>query len=676
MGKIRYIIASTLVILLFVVIHKQESEHLIIAPLNPGELQFTEFKDSIVFDGKIDEESWSKIPKHQLTYYSGNRKRKDDSTPPPLAHIQLANTAEYFVIGFNAPGRPNNKDIISAKDHEKDYANLWKEDTLEIFLGLEQDINKYFHFIVNPNGSLSDAYYTSSGRNAGWNSSFEAKTHKTGSSWSAEIKIPIVDLNFNPKTAWRIQVMHVRQQPRPQTIQLLENYQGSIHQPRLFSSIQVPQAIASRAFHINPFEQSNDGGLQVKFKSSIANKSNKDATFLIQCTSLNDDMHQQMINKEISVLKNNDSPLSLNLLCKDGINNSFEVKIINKTTGKLVSRQSFTVTPPSQALFNQMPKDTNELLKLVNLKFPIIDIHTHLNPDDFNKTTTNIIRDSGVEKLVSLNLNIQDTPENVKASIERYSKSYGNNVIPFFRLIGQYKWVDSKEETEQLLNNIRTAHKLGIKGWKIGKEIGLWARDTNNKLVQVDDPRLDPLFELMEELELPILIHSSDPDRFLLDLSIQAKQNPNTPSKQKILDDLFKRIKRHPKATFIAAHLVNLSHDPIRIAYLFDKYPNLYADLSGRIRQSQFRPKLSKWLYEHYSHRILFGTDGNASSVNFRSGRFYLYHRLILETDLPHIPAPRPGKGDLPTHIQGMSLSQQALENIYFKNARKILKMN
>ena len=54
----------------------------------------------------------------------------------------------------------------------------------------------------------------------------------------------------------------------------------------------------------------------------------------------------------------------------------------------------------------------------------------------------------------------------------------------------------------------------GARGLKVLKDLGLVVRDKTGKLITVDDPRLDPIWEECGKLGIPVSIHVSDPEAF------------------------------------------------------------------------------------------------------------------------------------------------------------------
>ena len=61
---------------------------------------------------------------------------------------------------------------------------------------------------------------------------------------------------------------------------------------------------------------------------------------------------------------------------------------------------------------------------------------------------------------------------------------------------------------------LKEAVKLGIKGVKIFKTLGLEVKDKTGNLVPVDDPHIDPIRTKCGELGIPVVIHASGPKAF------------------------------------------------------------------------------------------------------------------------------------------------------------------
>src|SRR5208283_305091 len=128
-----------------------------------------------------------------------------------------------------------------------------------------------------------------------------------------------------------------------------------------------------------------------------------------------------------------------------------------------------------------------------------------------------------------------------------------------------------------LVTNLERQAKLGIKGVKVWKDLGMWIRDGSGKVLAVDDPRLDPFWKKCGELGLPVLIHTADPKEYWAPLTPnsfhygmrsereQHYDREKMPSWEELIRQRDNLIKKHPKTTFIAPHLGSLEFDLNRL---------------------------------------------------------------------------------------------------------------
>jgi len=195
--------------------------------------------------------------------------------------------------------------------------------------------------------------------------------------------------------------------------------------------------------------------------------------------------------------------------------------------------------------------------------------------------------------------------------------------------------------------------------------------------IHIDDPRMDPVLEKLADLRLPISIHVGDP-RWMYepmdsknDLLFEAyyfrlDNQKDILGLDEVIISLENALKKHTRVTFIACHFMNLTYDLEKLGKMFDKYPNLYADLSQREAYIASIPRFAKQFLEKYADRIVWGTDQGYSLPMYRNS----FH--ILETLDEHFYA-----WDVSNTrwcLYGLGLSDAALRKIYSDNSRKILK--
>ncbi len=131
---------------------------------------------------------------------------------------------------------------------------------------------------------------------------------------------------------------------------------------------------------------------------------------------------------------------------------------------------------------------------------------------------------------------------------------------------------------------------------------------------------------------------------------------------------------RHPNLVVVNAHMINLFYSDEQLEYLqyvLETYPNVYIDIAARFKDfySMKRENIRKFMIK-YADRILFGTDisdqpegGDYQQVAEAYNRCF----QALETDKV---LPRGFFGD--REIRGISLPEDVLEKIYYRNAARI----
>ena len=135
-----------------------------------------------------------------------------------------------------------------------------------------------------------------------------------------------------------------------------------------------------------------------------------------------------------------------------------------------------------------------------------------------------------------------------------------------------------------------------------------------------------------------------------------------------ILDGLAGLVMRHPKTTFIGAHVGCYAENLAWVGALLDRCPNFFIDISARIGELGRQPYTARRFFIQYADRILFGSDMGPDPEAYR-----LLYRF-LETDdeyFNYSPAPLPTQGRW--HVHGLYLPQNVLEKVYYLNAERIL---
>jgi predicted TIM-barrel fold metal-dependent hydrolase len=328
-------------------------------------------------------------------------------------------------------------------------------------------------------------------------------------------------------------------------------------------------------------------------------------------------------------------------------------------------------------------------------KFPVVDAHNHLGPTFGGawsaRPPTELIATldaSGVELVVDLD---GGQGAELSAEIDRWQAVYPDRVAVFAGL-DYDSW--SRDDTfgESEAARLHDSAVRGARGLKVWKLLGLRARDTAGRLVAVDDPRLDPLWTAAADLELPVLIHIADPIAFFEPLDSRnerweelhghpdwhfwptlAADDPEArgfPPFDELLAAFGRLVARHPRTTFVGAHVGCAAEDLGLVGRLLDANPNLNVDIAARLGELGRQPYSARAFIIRYADRILFGTDVAPDPD------LYAIHYRFLETfdeSFDYGTEPVPGQGRWQIH--GIGLPDEVLRKIYRDNARRILRL-
>ena len=322
--------------------------------------------------------------------------------------------------------------------------------------------------------------------------------------------------------------------------------------------------------------------------------------------------------------------------------------------------------------------------KILQPKFPVIDFHNHLGGvlSGFSVESTQKCLEemdkAGVVQCVSLDAHSKN--DFYKEHLRISNSVSKDRFLIFF--VPDFSRIDEPDFGRTEAAKLENAVKMGVRGMKIYKSLGLTLRDKSGKLVPVDDPRIDPIWAKCGELGIPVMIHVSDPKAFFTPVDRYNERydelgaHPNWsfygdqfPSKDEILAQRNRVFAKHPETIFVGAHVGTLPEELHIVGNWIDSYPNFYVDICARISDLGRQPRTARKFLIKYQDRILFGTDTYPDAEAYR-----IYYRFLETDDEYFDPA---GGHHLQARwmIYGVYLPDEALEKIYNKNAKKILAM-
>ena len=352
----------------------------------------------------------------------------------------------------------------------------------------------------------------------------------------------------------------------------------------------------------------------------------------------------------------------------------FSIDIIQKKNN-LMDIEEYS--PKSSLVVEENPRNS--------AKFPFVDVHSHqwkMPVMDF----TNLIAEmdslnmgyminlsgsgfaafAGNQKLMDITLT--ESLENVKK--QGFSNRFGVFVNVDFNKI------DDEDFAKNNVEIIKEAVKQGVIGLKVYKNLGLNLKDDSGERVKVDDKRLNPIWEICGELNIPVLIHSGEPSPFFDHIDkhnerfLHARQKPQSfrnsdeyPSFDEVMQEQYNMFKNNPNTTFINAHLGWYGNDLDKMSAQLDDLPNVYTEIGAVIAELGRQPIRARKFFVEHQDRVLFGKD------TYKKSEFDVYFR-ILETSDEYFDYYR--KRHAHWKMYGLNLPDSILKKLYYKNARKL----
>jgi predicted TIM-barrel fold metal-dependent hydrolase len=337
---------------------------------------------------------------------------------------------------------------------------------------------------------------------------------------------------------------------------------------------------------------------------------------------------------------------------------------------KTLLLKDFQPTSMLHAASHQVPK----------AKFYVIDVHNHVNDaqgiDEHMppKRVVEIMDKTNVKTVVILTGLWGDKLQRV---IDEMVKPYPGRFMVFTQI--DWSKIDDPDFSQKMVIQIGDAVARGARGLKVLKDLGLGVRDKTGKLLAVDDPRLDPIWEECGRLGIPVFIHSGDPEAFfhptdakneryeeLIEHPDWSFYGPQFPSLEEVLEARNRVFAKHPKTIFVSLHMgwpENLDW----VARMLDQHPNVMVEFGAREAELGRQPQRTRQLFLKYQDRIMFGTDNGMDEEMYRN-----HFRWLETTDEYFEPWGYPGQGRWLTY--GVGLPDSVLVKIYHLNAERLFR--
>jgi predicted TIM-barrel fold metal-dependent hydrolase len=311
-------------------------------------------------------------------------------------------------------------------------------------------------------------------------------------------------------------------------------------------------------------------------------------------------------------------------------------------------------------------------------KFPAIDFHGHppqLTTVEALASVVKALDDLNVRRMVVNNPQLRG--DDLKQSIAVANASPYKDRFIYFTSIGFGRAISpgfGQAAAQQLEADV----KAGAKGvQEIAKSLGLTVKKADGSRLAIDDPELDPIWDAAARLNIPVFIHTADPQKFWdpidysnerwLELALfkdRRYQDPGFPRFETLMAERDRLFKKHPKTTFVTAHLGWHANDLARLGRMFDEMPNVYSEIGAVLYDIGRQPRFAHDFFVKYQDRLLFGKD------NYQPDEYPYYWR-VLETSDEYFDYYRDYHAFW--KLYGIALPDEVLKKLYFGNALKII---
>lgn len=348
------------------------------------------------------------------------------------------------------------------------------------------------------------------------------------------------------------------------------------------------------------------------------------------------------------------------------------------TPGAIAAKKKVATpeSPERILLKDYRPKSIYKIpvTEIAKAKFPIIDMHSH----PYAKTPEEIAQwvrtmdEVGVEKTIILTMATGAEFDEIKRKYAKYPERF--EMWCGFDFTG-YDKAGFPTAAVKELQRCRNAGARGV-GEIHDKGKGLISGKSKTVGLHPDNPLVDPLFEKCAELAMPVSLHVADPiwmyqkmdrtnDGLMNAYEWRLDNQPNIVGLSGMIEILERTVQRHPKTIFVACHFANLDYDLARLGELFERNPNLYADISARYAETAPIPRFASAFYAKHADRLVYGTD-----MGFDKPMYGITFRILESLDEHFYEIDQFGYH---WSLNGFGLPDSVLRQVYRENAAKLL---
>ncbi|MGB5666991.1 MAG: amidohydrolase family protein [Maribacter sp.] len=321
-----------------------------------------------------------------------------------------------------------------------------------------------------------------------------------------------------------------------------------------------------------------------------------------------------------------------------------------------------------------------------------IDVHAHFK---YSRTYLPVLLKERNMQGVLVDVSIADSA-GISRSWDEYLVHAKSNPDLFFlcsSFIGD--GIDSPDYAQQTIDRLEKEINSGAQMVKVWKNFGMVTKDAAGNFIQIDDPRLQPIWDFLKNKGIPVIAHIAEPEQAWRPLDdpnnphygyyknnpqYHAFNIPEIPSYETIISARDRWIENNPDLNILCAHLGSMSNHVERVAERLDKYPNMYVETAARFgdlaRQDTDKVRA---FFDKYKDRIMFGSDyGNSKPQDAMTDGDLNEEKLDLESSYDVLWKYLSSSDSLVVRGQktaGLGLSADILNKVYYENAVNFLKL-
>ena len=317
-----------------------------------------------------------------------------------------------------------------------------------------------------------------------------------------------------------------------------------------------------------------------------------------------------------------------------------------------------------------------------------VDIHVHINTSD-----TALIDQAAADhfRLLTINVDYPDFPALAEQRRVAHALVAAHpDRVAYAAAFSMQGW-DEPDWQQRVIRLLNSEFAHGAVAVKVWKNIGMSFRDANGKLVMIDDPKFDAVFEYIRRRNKVLIGHLGEPRNCWLPIEQMTVngdkeyfrehpqyymyQHPEMPTYEEQMAARDRMLDRNPKIKFMGAHLASLEWSVDTLAAFFDRYPNAVVDLAARMGQVQFqsnqdREKVRRF-FVRYQDRLLYGTD-TAQNARDKGQELRREAHATWLRDWRYLNTEETFKDpELDAPVHGLGLPRDVVRKIYSANAER-----